>query len=80
MEGHIWYTYRVVRLAGLWKAVSGSLTEWSDKRGCGRPCLVHLQSGQTSEVVEGHIWYTYRVVRLVRLWKAVSGSLTEWSD
>ena len=44
------------------------------------PHLVHLQSGQTSEVMEGCVWYTYRVVRLVRLWKATSGTLTEWSD
>ena len=48
-------------------ATSGTLTEWSDWRGCGRPHLVHLQSGQTGEVVEDHIWYTYRVVRLMRL-------------
>ena len=30
VEGHIWYTYRMARLVRLWKAVSGTLTEWSD--------------------------------------------------
>ena len=30
VEGHVWYTYREVRLVRLWKTMSGTLTEWSD--------------------------------------------------